>query len=214
MNGRIDKIFSFLIGRRKQIIYGFFGVYLFVALLLVIGSISVVERDSNSLFFYRLGVTFGKCAVLVFVVTLIPGIATRFGMKHRVFSLIRIFRRYIGILVYLLVLSHSWLVSIFPRLLTWPNSGTFMLFELFGIAASILLFSLFITSNDWSVVKLKSLWYLLHRLVYIIMWFILFHVGLQRLSFWSFLMGVTVFLMMVSFMADYLRKRQTPMPTS
>lgn len=214
MNGIIERIFSFLIGARKHLIYGFYGIYLLIALFLVVGSISIASADTNLLFFSRLGVTLGKCAILVFVVTLVPGTATRLGLKHRVFSLIRIFRRYLGILMYILVFAHSWFVSIFPRLLTWPQSGTIRTFELFGTAASILLFLLFITSNDWSVSRLKVWWYRLHRLVYIIMWLVLFHVGLQRMSIWTILMGAVVTFVMASFVVGYLRKRKTPTPTS
>ena len=54
--------------------------------------------------------------------------------------------------------------------------------------------------------RLGKSWYLLHRLVYLIMWLILIHVALQRLSYWSVLASILVVAEMAGIIYSNLKK--------
>ena len=110
-----------------------------------------------------------------------------------------IFRRYLGISMYLFAIIHTGFVR-YVLAIDHPASLLHLAtFELFGTAASIMLFSLFITSNDLSVEKLGSWWHKIHNLMYLIVWFIFLHVALQRLSIWTLLIGATSLAQVASF---------------
>ena len=117
-----------------------------------------------------------------------------------------IFRRQFGITMFLLAAFHGLIVSLLPRIL----NGSLLkaaVFELFGIASVSLLFFLFLTSNDFSQMKLGKWWYALHRLVYIIMWLILIHVALQRISVWTIIAAILVISEMAGIIYSNFRKK-------
>lgn len=186
-----DKIFMLAAKNRAKIITLFKVLYLTIAAIIILGVYSLLKNNSFAVFFYTLGVQSGQAAILVYIITTIPGITRRFKISHRLIQILMMFRRYIGILMYSLILNHYMMVSgtmlIFKQILPLP----FPVFELFGIAAFTMLFLLFITSNDFSVKRLGIWWDRLHQLTYVIVWLIFAHVALQRLSIWTLLIGVT-----------------------
>lgn len=194
----LDRFYVWTITRKNVIIQGFKVFYLILLILLCVGGRSIYYQDKNFAFFYAIGISCGRIALIFFILALIPGITSRFGLKHKLLSLLRIFRRYIGISMYLFVIIHSSFVK-FLTILALKQILPFLLFELFGLSAFIVLFFLFITSNDFSVNHLGIWWYRLHRLIYLAMWLIFFHVALQRLSIWSVLFGVTLCFQVLSF---------------
>lgn len=180
-------------------------VYAVLLLILLVGGRSLYLRDSFSPIVYQWGVWCGRIALTLYCITLIPGMTKRFGVTHKLFSLIRIFRRYIGISVFLFALTHASfvrLILLLPRVL----SLTGPLFELFGLISLILLFFMFLTSNDFSQNRLGIWWYRLHWVTHIIMIMVLFDTLLQRVSTWSVLIGIIVVLQIASFVAFYSRK--------
>src|SRR5690606_32768110 len=104
------------------------------------------------------GLFFGKTALLLFCVTLLPGIIQRLRLYPALLmplsSIIVMFRRHIGILTFLLISVHLAFVSVLPRFIfqgrllpaTLPQ-----FFELMGITAWLLLFPVWLTSNDTSM---------------------------------------------------------------
>lgn len=203
----IDSIYAFGIKHRVHIIRVFQLVY-FLLVGVVIADATIVSQDVALDTFYSFGKTLGEAAVISFVLLLIPGIARRFGFKHKLISLVMIFRRYIGILMFLLVLAHFALLRMIPisrQYMAIPAAP--VVFELLGTLSLVLLFPLFLTSNDWSIKKMKAWWYKLHRLVYIIMWTVLLHLGLQSLSIWTVLMGSIVLLECMGIMIQWIRTR-------
>jgi len=204
----IDRLYSWVLVHKAGILNFFYCLYAISGLVFVLGSRSIFLSDAQSIYFRSIGLWSGKAAIIVFTATMAPGIARRFGKKHKLISLLRIFRRYLGILMYLLVAIHSGLVSIIPRMPSLPKMVPYSQFEQFGILASSILFLMFITSNDSSVALLKIWWYRLHRLVYLAMWLVLLHVGLQRISVWTILMAALVVLTIASFGIEFVRKRK------
>lgn len=201
----IDRLFTYIIPRKARIIQLFKLAYFMQVAVLFWAGIAFYSGDSSSILYYQLGLYFGRIAVLLFIIVLIPGMLKRFGITHKILAILMIFRRYIGISMYLFAFSHFGLVKVIPNLSAVRLTGL-SAFELWGSATLLVLFFLFITSNDFSVSRLHIWWYRLQRLIYIAMWFLLFHLGLQRISGWTVLMGIIVFSMMVSFMVERVRK--------
>ena len=193
----IDRLFAYLIPRRDRVISGFKIVYLTILVIIAVGARSIYHGDRQAVFFYRLGVDFGRVALVLYIITLLPGIGQRFGLRHKLLSILRIFRRYLGISMYLLVLAHFLLVKVVITLAA-KQLVTSRLFEVFGFIALIMLLLLFITSNDFSLTVLDIWWYRLHKLTYLIMGLIFLHVALQRISLWTILMVITLILMIGS----------------
>lgn len=197
--GLQGKIFQ-VAAKEKPIFYrSFLIVYTIILTMLVMGSVAIVRNSSSSLWFYTAGVWSGRAAVTMLALVLIPGILGRFGIQIKVTRVVTFYRRQLGITTFLLSFTHGMLVRIVGRFLLgrYPMSRA-PLFELFGTLALSLLFFLFITSSDWSVSRLGPWWKRLHRLVYIIVWLILFHTILQRVSMWSVMIGAVAVLELVS----------------
>lgn len=205
MNSRfIDQIFSLLVRKKIFVVRIFQVLYFFLIILFIIGGRSILYVDQNFLWYYQLGVACGKVALVLYIITVIPGIARRFTIRNKILSLLTIFRRYIGILMYLFASIHFSFVRIIGLLSDTWSSWNFVLFELFGIIAVSLLFLLFITSNDLSLKRFNQWWYRIHKLTYIAMWFIFLHIAVQRISIWTILMGITLFLQVSSFVYSRL----------
>lgn len=184
-----QNIFNALVRKKPRIIRIFHILWFIISIVYLVAiSATITAGHPHKYFWYTQAVSGGRAALILFVITLLPGIFKRFGIRNRILGLIMIFRRQFGITMFLLAAFHATIVSLLPKLLKGPPIS-FLIFEIFGVLSISLLFFLFITSNDLSQLKMGRWWYALHRLVYIIMWLILFHVALQRLSIWSVLAG-------------------------
>lgn len=156
-----------------------------------------------------MGEKFGQLAVCFFILASIPGMAGRFRIKHPLVTIGLMFRRHIGISTFVLAFMHSQISYIIPFI----SSGMLPpfpppLFVLWGSIAYLGLFILFITSNDLSVKKLGGWWKRLHKLIYILFWFIFLHVAFQELSVWAILIFLFAVIEVVSLVYDFMRKRQ------
>lgn len=127
--------------------------------------------------------TFGRIGLVLYILTTIPGIMRRFGKYYKLVSILMIFRRHVGIMAFMFVLIHAsaQLRGFIPT----------EFFQLFGFLSFLMLSSLFLTSNDWSVRKLGIWWDRIHDLTYFIVWLVFAHVALQRISVWTILIGIT-----------------------
>jgi DMSO/TMAO reductase YedYZ heme-binding membrane subunit len=133
-----------------------------------------------------IGGTLGTIAVILFLTTLLPGIFQRLRWLPQITlplaTIIVPYRRHIGILMFLTAWVHMLFASTLQTyILTgsiFPPAGP-RLFEVFGTLAWLLLFPVWLTSNDTSMRFLGRKWKLLQRLTYIAVWLIMIHVGLQ-----------------------------------
>ncbi|MBP9700422.1 ferric reductase-like transmembrane domain-containing protein [Candidatus Woesebacteria bacterium] len=163
-----------------------------------------------SLVINEMGEKFGQLALCFFILASIPGMAGRFRIKHPLVTIGLMFRRHIGISTFVLAFMHSQISYIIPfislgMLPPFPPP----IFVLWGASAYLGLFILFITSNDWSVKKLGDWWKRLHKLLYILFWFIFLHVAFQELSVWAILILLFAIFEVASLVYDFMRKRQT-----
>ncbi len=196
--------FIFLAKRWQLVINLFFGVYLIILVLGTLAIRSAFTRDSWYLWAYTSGLLSGKIALFVYTLTMFPGITKRLELDLPVVNILRMFRRYLGILMYLFVLVHVGVIA-GPRLLNgvlWPES----LFEQLGLLATVLLFWLFITSSDWAVKTLGIWWFRLHTLTYPALGLMLLHTSLQRVSIWSVMAATTIILEVLAIIYSFLRR--------
>ncbi|RJR15070.1 hypothetical protein C4579_03315 [Candidatus Microgenomates bacterium] len=212
-NGLFQQLMTLMARNRAKIIFLFKILYVFLSAFLLIGIWGLYTKADWSLFFLLQAVRFGEVGLILYCATLIPGIFRRFRIRHPLIQIIMLFRRYIGITVFLCISVHYW----FQRGVLVLQSGRlefFAQFELFGYFAYLLLFSLFVTSNDWSTKHLRKWWDYIHRLTYGALFLVFFHVALQRISVWSLLAGVFLLLEIVSFIKVFFFKPQTQAPAS
>lgn len=145
---------------------------------LIIFAFSFLYIKSDLSFF---GAWLGKFAIGTFWLIAIPGILKRFKVKNQLRNVqivIKSARRRLGVLMFLFVVMHYFWLRAFGYILYGPPSQI-KLFEFFGFSAMILLIPLTITSNTWSVKKLKKWWKRIHYTSYPIMLLIIFHTILQ-----------------------------------
>ena len=129
----------------------------------------------------ELGHNYGSMALIVYLMTITPGIIKRLKIKG-VFAdlqvILMLFRRELGILSFFLVFFHYMLL----RGILFIRAGMFFvpseLYEVLGFIAFDIMFLLFITSNNYSVQKLGKWWGRLHSLTYLVIWLAFFHVVL------------------------------------
>jgi methionine sulfoxide reductase heme-binding subunit len=161
----------------------------------------------------------GTLSVILLALSLTPGICRRFGLRLSVVNHLMLFRRHIGILMYLTAAGHALLIFYLPRyrsgtLLAFPESHVF-----FGTTALLLTTPLFLTANDKAVNTLKKNWGRLHRLVYLVVILVLIHLILMPAADLLALTisTLTLFALLTSFLAKYLRQahaHQNPAATA
>ncbi len=204
MLGLTENINKFFIVKRSVIIFVFKIIYFLLVIFVISAFLFSNFSNKYLLFFNSYGVYFGKGALVTFIITLLPGIGERLMIKNQFLSILKIYRRYLGILMYILAIAHTALVKIL-FLTSLKDLFSNYTFEIMGSVASLILFFLFITSNNISVSYLRINWYRLHRFIYLAMFFIFLHVALQRLSIWTILMGLLIILQIISFATVYRR---------
>lgn len=200
-----EAVFSFSVSKRKIILWFFLILYAFLTTIILF-ALTTAITGGNYLFIYPQAILSGKISLVVFCLVMIPGIARRFGIRSKLVFPLMMYRRYLGISMFLLAMFHAIVVRMASFLEEGLPFKNLMWFEISGLAALFFLFFMFITSNDYAVKHLRYWWNRLHKLIYFIMWLILFHVGLQRVSVWSLLLGVTVLIQSVSLIYAFRKK--------
>lgn len=207
MDALVNALFRFTLTWRNLIVKFFEIFYILQAILVFFEYRAIVLGQGSYDVFYEIGKKSGELAICAFILTTIPGMARRFGISHKLIAILMTFRRYIGIACFMFVLDHLSAVWIFPSLaaggLLLPEGG----FELFGLIAAILLFLLFITSNDVSTKYLGDWWGRIHSLTYITMWIITLHVMFQSRFSWALLIGATGVAELASFVVAWQRRQ-------
>lgn len=164
------------------------------------------------------GRRFGQVALLLFLVTTLPGMLGRFKIRHALITIGIMFRRYMGIATFLFALCHALITFLIPLVLSRQPLFPLANYVVFGVFALLTMLPLFLTSNDWSVKTLGPNWKKIHKLVYVIFWFIFLHVAFQRLSIWTVLIGIAAVGEVISLLWDWLQKpsrvQSTPIATS
>lgn len=207
----IQEIAFELAAREKAVVYRvFLVVYAAILTVLMLGVLAIIQTLPSSAKFYEIGVWSGRAAVTMLAIVLIPGILGRFSIQIKVTRVITFYRRQLGITTFLLAFTHGMLVRIVARLtLGWYPIARAPLFEFFGTIALPFLFLLFATSNNTSVRYMGKWWKRFHRLVYIIVLFLLLHTALQRVSVWSIMIGFVTIAEAASFLYTLPKNRRS-----
>ncbi len=187
----MDALYMWVVKRRNPIVTAFVTLNCLLALLWYFAFRSIVLGIGDPSWFYSSALEMGQIAIVAYTLTTIPGIARRFGKFSKPISILMIFRRYIGITTFMFAFIHASIERLF-----WFLKGQMGLipdetFQIAGFGTLLILFSLFVTSNDWSVKRLGIWWDRVHKLTYVAAWLLFAHVGLQRFSAWSVIAGIT-----------------------
>jgi DMSO/TMAO reductase YedYZ heme-binding membrane subunit len=73
---------------------------------------------------------------------------------------------------------------------------------------------MFLTSNDLSKKAMGKLWKKLHRFVYLVLWLLVLHTALQRISIWTFLIAFVAILEIASWVYHLSKKSSPSSPNS
>lgn len=185
-------IHIFLVQNQNLIKRFFFLTYAICVFLIVLGFYLFKENPDLYIVLYSLAGKVGTIALVLFLGALLPGIFQRFKFLPLVSASIVLFRRQIGILMFFCALVHSMYISTIPAIMSGitsldelpPNALT-------GMLTIIILFPVWITSNDISQKKLGKFWKTIQRLTYFAMITIFFHVAMIEKS--AAVLTITVF---------------------
>lgn len=175
---------------------------------------SIVTGHPSQTFFYQFSRLAGQLAVVAFVLSITPGIARRFGIRTTATTILMLFRRQTGILVFLLALMHYIIIFLAPTIRAGEAPTEPPIYQLMGVLALYPMALLFVTSNDWAVRKLGKWWQRIHRLVYIIAWAIFLHVALVEINIWAVLIGIFAVLETVSLIYSWQNRSNSTSQSS
>jgi methionine sulfoxide reductase heme-binding subunit len=99
-------------------------------------------------------------------------------------------RRIIGIIAFLLALGHGFMM-VQKRNFDFFDLKTFGIY-IQGVSTLLIFTLLAITSNNWSVKKLKKNWKQLHKLTYLSIFILVWHVWDKMLGHWTYLTPVSI----------------------
>lgn len=154
---------------------------------------------------------FGQWALVVYIMTLIPGMVTRFGLAGSLGVVNRWLvpiRRELGIMTFGFAIAHASFIKLMPWFLMFgllPLSSL-VLSDVFGVSALIILFFLWLTSNDYSVKKLGKFWKRLHRFTYLALFLILAHVAFFN-QVWAVVLLAVAVLQVASWISFWSRQK-------
>lgn len=157
---------------------------------------------------YLLANWFGNIALILFCITLTPGIIKRLHLGG-VFKKTQIYlmfgRRQLGLLTFVYALIHYVWHQIYP-LYEFGVLPAIESFRAVGFVAFALFTLLAATSNNYSVKILKKNWGRLHKLVYVAAWLLFFHTALVGNIWQASFIGLFLGLEVLSYSVAYLKK--------
>lgn len=177
-------VFTKIIPHKKSLIHLSWLIN-FTGLCIVAVSVIITSYHFH---WTKLGTTSGNLAIIFFCLTLLPGILKRFQVTGSIKTLqllLMSFRRQLGIMMYFFVLEHYLWVRLLPTIKFSSSIIPGNIYEIMGMIAFFLLTPVFLTSNDYSVKRFGSYWKLVHKLVYVINWFILLHLLILGRGGWN-----------------------------
>lgn len=155
----------------------------------------------------------GTISLLLFILTLIPGIIRRFELTQTSWGktltqLILPIRRQLGIAMFLTAIWHAmglrW--EVFQGVIETGVPPEPPLFEILGTLSLLILTPLFLTSNNLSTRILKRGWKHLHRLTYLAGWLLFGHVALQGGSWQTIVIGLIMIVEVTSLLYAIVKK--------
>ncbi|WP_299491857.1 ferric reductase-like transmembrane domain-containing protein [Acaryochloris sp. IP29b_bin.137] len=130
----------------------------------------------------------GFGAALLYVATLLPTILRVVFPSTKTTGIPKkmlLQRRLLGLIAFLLSIIHGYLL-INKRAVDFSDLQTYWIYCQ-GIFTFLIFLLLAITSNDWSVKRLKKNWKNLHKLTYLAMFLLLWHIIDKMWGHWTWL---------------------------
>ncbi len=130
----------------------------------------------------------GLLALICYIVTLLPTILRivfPITKKTEIPKLLLKHRRQVGVMAFILALFHGVLL-VSKRNFDFLDIQTYWIYVQ-GVVTFIIFTLLTITSNDWSMKKMKKNWKKLHELTYLAMFLLVWHVIDKMWGHWSYL---------------------------
>lgn len=206
----MQQVVTFFVKNKPKVIRLFQFSYAVLLVYLFIGGMSIADK-SYRFGVYELSKIFGTIAIVLFGLTILPGIARRFGIKHPLFTILMLFRRQLGILTFVFGFVHYCLLELFPVMFGVQEFFP-MVFKMFGLGALFIMIILFFTSNDASVRKMGKWWGRVHMLVYASAWLLFGHLIFVGVGVQTILIATLALLETVSLVYVALKKK--PQATS
>lgn len=144
------------VAHKKLIQNIFLTLFLFIFGFAIMGFYAIVNGLDAQFFFYLFSKPAGQAAVVFFVLTIVPGIARRFGIRNDFLTVLMLFRRQTGILTFLLGLTHYFLIFFAPTIRSGVIPTEVPLYQTMGVLSLYPMALLFLTSNDWQFRKWGS----------------------------------------------------------
>lgn len=135
----------------------------------------------------------GLLAVISYIVTLVPTILRIVFPDIKSTGIPQLLlkqHRQIGILAFALASGHAFLL-IQKRNIDWLDLKTSWIYFQ-GLTTFAIFLVLTLTSNDWSVKKLKKNWKQLHKLTYLAMFLLTWHIWDKMSGKWTYLTPVEI----------------------
>ncbi len=158
----------------------------------------------------------GFLALANYVFTLLPTILKVIfpqTKKTGIPQLLLKHRRTIGILAFFLALGHGYMM-VEKRNFDFFDIKTFWIY-IQGVSTLLIFTILAITSNNWSVKKLRKNWKQLHKLTYLSIFILVWHVWDKMLGHWTYLTPISMIasiaiatLLLIRLWIENLKKQQ------
>src|SRR3989338_2507644 len=131
-----EAVFSFSVSKRKIILWFFLILYAFLTIIILF-ALRTAVTGSNYLFLYPQAILSGKISLVVFCLVMIPGITRRFGIRNKLVFPLMMYRRYLGISMFLLAMFHATVV----RFASFVEEGlpfkNLLWFEITGVNSNL-----------------------------------------------------------------------------
>jgi methionine sulfoxide reductase heme-binding subunit len=137
--------------------------------------------------------TLGFVSLVTYVVTLIPTslkIVFPRTKETGIPQWLLKYRRFIGIIAFFFAFGHTFLL-VRKRNLDFLDLKTFWIY-IQGITTLTIFTLLAITSNNWSIKKLKKNWKKLHQLTYLAMFLLIWHIWDKMSGHWTYLTPIGI----------------------
>jgi len=135
----------------------------------------------------------GFLALISYIFTLLPTILRIVFPQSRETQIpqkLLKYRRVIGIVAFLFALVHG-LLLVQKRSIDFFDAKTYWIYFQ-GVFTFIIFTILAITSNEWSIKKLKKNWKNLHKLTYLSMFVLAWHIWDKMLGKWTYLTPIGI----------------------
>jgi sulfoxide reductase heme-binding subunit YedZ len=140
----------------------------------------------------------GFGSLLFYAITLLPGLLhfTNPELIHSKFVIwITKHRRNLGISAFFFGLAHGALIA-YNHQADLTDPSTYIKY-IQGVILLSIFFALAITSNNWSIHHLKSNWKKIHRLTYLVMFILVWHIIDKMQNNWSWFTPIGLLILFV-----------------